>query len=383
MRPAYRLALLLAIGCRTHQDGPAEVAMVRDSSGVAIVDNRGTDRPLSRRFARVAIIAATDSGADFTQLTDNTVTSDTLGHVFVLDSWFGQRVQVLDTTGRVIRHLTRSGQGPGEIGRAVSIAASGDGVLSILDFAKTAMVRVRWDGTVLPQLSMAGFDLFGGGRSTGDTVVVHTVDLRTPTTVERLQYRTATDTATLVRQAPQRLPTLHFCQSAIDGLTPMLAPELRWTSRGATTAESHTTEYRIDRFLRSRLEVSVRRSVAAVTGNQAAVNRFFPDGKIIGTRDCVVRPDELVAKRGVASAVQPIRRLAIDPDGRLWAERNTFPDEPGRTDVFDATGRYLGTLNGFGAPLGFPARGLFIFALPDSTTDIPHLGIFRRSPRGE
>ena len=366
-----------------HPGVPADAARIRDSNGVSIVDNQGTDRPLNWRFTPVAIVAATDSGVDFAQLTDYTVTSDTLGHVFVLDSWFGKRVQILDTTGRVIRRLTRSGQGPGEIGRAVSIAASGDGVLSILDFAKTAIVRIRWDGTVLPQLSMAGFDLFGGGSSTGDTVVVHTIDIRTPPPAEMLQYRTAKETVTLVRHTPERLPTLQFCRSAMDGLTPMLAPELRWTTRSGTTAESHTTSYRVDQFLGSRLKTSIRRSIDPIPGNEEAVRRFFPDGKIVGTRDCVVPPDELVSKRGVASAVQAIRRVAIDPDGRLWAERNTFPDEPSRTDVFEATGRYIGTLSGFGAPLGFPARGLFLFALPDSTTDIPHLGIFRRNPWGK
>jgi hypothetical protein len=110
------------------------------------------------------------------------------------------------------------------------------------------------------------------------------------------------------------------------------------------------------------------------------VQRFFPEGKIIGSRECVVSAAELVAKRGVASNVQPIRRLAIDLEGNIWAERNTFPDEAPRTDIFDKSGRYLGTLAGYGAPLGFPSRDLLVFALPDSDSDEPKLGIFRRKP---
>jgi hypothetical protein len=108
------------------------------------------------------------------------------------------------------------------------------------------------------------------------------------------------------------------------------------------------------------------------------VRRFFPEGKVIGSRDCIVAPAELARKRGVAPVVQPIRRLAIDLDGRIWAERNTFPDEPTRTDVFDRNGRYEGTLSGFGAPLGFPSRSLTLFALPDSMSNLPRLGIYRR-----
>ena len=89
-------------------------------------------------------------------------------------------------------------------------------------------------------------------------------------------------------------------------------------------------------------------------------------------------PEELVRKRGVAKTVQPIRRLSVDYQGMIWAERNTYPDEESRADLFDSTGKYLGTLNGFAAPLGFPARALFVFALADSVSTEPRLAIYRR-----
>jgi hypothetical protein len=137
-------------------------------------------------------------------------------------------------------------------------------------------------------------------------------------------------------------------------------------------------DYRIDDFEGPRLVRSIRRHVPARPGTAEAVARFFPDGKIIGARDCVVPPGELGAKRGIATRIQPIRRLSLDWDGHLWVERNTFPDEAPQVDVFDRAGRYLGTLPGFGVPLGFPARGLLLFALPDSTSDEPRLALYRR-----
>ncbi len=115
-----------------------------------------------------------------------------------------------------------------------------------------------------------------------------------------------------------------------------------------------------------------------VAGSVEAVERFFPEGKIIGSRDCVVPPAELVRKRGVTPVLQSIRRIALDWEGRIWVERNTFPDEASRVDVFDTAGRYTGTLAGFGAPLGFPSRDLLLFALPDSTSDEPKLAVYRR-----
>jgi hypothetical protein len=93
--------------------------------------------------------------------------------------------------------------------------------------------------------------------------------------------------------------------------------------------------------------------------------------------DCTLSATELASRRGVARIVQPVRRLAFDRQGRLWVERNTFPDEDPRADIFSATGEYLGTLVGFGAPLGFPARNLVVFALPNSSEGESRLGVFR------
>jgi hypothetical protein len=332
---------------------------------------------LDWRLEAVATIGGAGSSVELSQLTEYTVDADSLGHIFVLDSWFGQRVQLVDTAGRLVRVLTRVGAGPGEIGEAVSVSVSGDGTLAVMDNYKMGMVRLRWDGTVLPLFSLTGYSLFGAGRATGDTAVFHTLDTSTKAYAEQIRYLGAGDTATLAVHTPQRLGYIPFCRDGMEGLTPILAPEMRWTARGSRALVSHTAEYAIEDFQAGRLVRSVRREVPRVAGTVAAVARFFPDGKIIGSRDCIVSPAELAQKRGVSPVVQPIRRLALDWDGRIWAERNTFPDEPPRVDIFNEMGHYAGTLAGFGAPLGFPARGLLLFALPDSTSDEPKLAIYR------
>lgn len=373
------VVLLLLFACRSGSESMAPATLRRDSAGVILIDNTGPDRPLDWQLDPIATIGGPGSGIDLAQLTEYTVDADTLGHIFLLDSWFGQRLQLIDTAGHLIRTLTRQGSGPGEVGQGVAISATGDGTVAIMDFSKTGLVRVRWNGEVLPILRLAGYDLFGGARASADTVVVHTLETSERTQPEHLRYRTATDTATLAAHTPERLGWLPFCRSGMEGLTPMLAPELLWTARGSVAAVSRTAEYRIDLFHAGRLTHTIRRDVAGRPGTVEAVRRFFPEGKIIGGKNCVVPAEELAAKRGVARALQPIRRLAIDWTGRLWVERSTFPDETPRTDLFDSTGSYLGTLTGLGAPLGFPSRGLLVFALPDSATDEPKLRIFRRT----
>jgi hypothetical protein len=351
---------------------------VRDSAGVVIVENPGTDHPLRWRLTPVATIRSAAGGPDLTDLTELTVDADTLGHVFALEAWFGHRVQLIDTLGHLERVLTRDGAGPGEVGEAVSISAGPDGVVGVMDFTKSAIVRVDAEGRVLPRLSLAGYGLFGGARVLADTVVLHTMAGTADRPVEELQYRTSTDTATLVVHAVPRLGPIPFCGEPMAGLTPMLTPELRWTARGSLVAVSHEAAYRIDVFRSGRLVRIIRRAVTPLDGSVDAVRRFFPDGKVIGNRTCVVGPSELVAKRGVAPRIQPVRRVALDWDGRLWAERNTFPDDSARTDVFDPDGRYLGTRTGLGAPLGFPARGLLLTA--DSVGGDPRMVVLRRSP---
>ncbi len=64
--------------------------------------------------------------------------------------------------------------------------------------------------------------------------------------------------------------------------------------------------------------------------------------------------------------VPMIRAVAVDPSGVIWVERNTFPEEPKRVDIFTSEGIYAGTLVGLSAPLGFPGRGLVVIALADS-----------------
>lgn len=372
---------LLVVACRAG-DRIAPVTFL-DSASVTIVRNRGPEQPLGWVFDQVGTVeGGSENGVDLSSLTEYTVDADTMGHIYVIDSWFGQRVQVLDTDGQLLRVLTRKGEGPGEVGEGVSISASPDGVLAVTDFTKNGIVRVRFDGAVLPLLRLTGYDLFGGARVSADTIVLHTLDFRERNGAEAIRYRTDHDTVTLVLHIPPRLGWLPFCNDGMEGLTPMLTPDLRWTARGGRVIVHHTAQYRIDDFRAGRFVRSIRRDVQGRPGNVESVRRFYPEGRVVGSRSCTVTAAELVAKRGVAPTVQPIRRLSIDLEGRIWAEQNAFPDEAPRTDVFDSLGRYLGTLRGFGAPLAFPARDLLVFATADSTSGQPRLVILRRREEG-
>ena len=138
------LSLSLLAACRGAASGPSSTS--RDSAGVTIVENHGGDRPLDWKLQQIATIEnGAVGGIQLSQLTEYTVDADTLGHIYVNDAWYGQRVQLVDTTGRFIRALTRNGGGPGEVGQGVSIGGSGD-TLVYMTISRLAIFDM--DGTL-------------------------------------------------------------------------------------------------------------------------------------------------------------------------------------------------------------------------------------------
>ena len=61
--------------------------------------------------------------------------------------------------------------------------------------------------------------------------------------------------------------------------------------------------------------------------------------------------------------------------------RYTFEGETPATDVFDAEGRYLGTVTGKGAPLGFLGKDLVLFPIDNADDGTSIVGIYRITRR--
>ncbi len=60
-------------------------------------------------------------------------------------------------------------------------------------------------------------------------------------------------------------------------------------------------------------------------------------------------------------------------------QRYTFADEPARVDLFDAEGRYLGTLPGKPLPVGFVGEDVVLFPEEDAATGITQVVAYRLS----
>ncbi len=386
----HRVVVLIAgftlAGGACRANPPAESAIsVRDSAGIVLVDNEGVDRPAPWRMESIATIGGADTGVEnFGRLDYSTVGADTLGHVYIV-SEAEARVVVFDSAGRYVRTIGHKGGGPGEIQGVGSMFVEPTGGVAIQDYGKMAVVRLGLDGGIRPDVPLTRLLglLYGVIRFAGDTLLLHSQSELTPNPPEKLLAITPTDTTTLaslVRVPPNG--ELTACNRyRMRGLPRIFAPQMNWTTARGSVVVNTTAAYEVDIYRAKRLVRRIRRTVALVPATSAMIRRLYPGGRMYGGKECIVSADQIERDVGAADLVPAIQGVALDEEGRLWVGRYTFPDEPSRADLFSATGDYLGTFNGIGTPLGFPARGLVVTSSVDSTTDVGRLVVNRLTKR--
>ena len=108
------------------------------------------------------------------------------------------------------------------------------------------------------------------------------------------------------------------------------------------------------------------------------VRRMFGDSTTmyVNTRPCTVPMAKVAEESGIATHMPPYSRFVIDPRGRIWAVRMTFPKTTGMSDLFSPTGVYLGTVSHGGAdPIAFLSDGGMVSLEPDAD-DAPVLVVY-------
>lgn len=100
-----------------------------------------------------------------------------------------------------------------------------------------------------------------------------------------------------------------------------------------------------------------------------------------GGRSCVTPSTEVAEKLGIAPTIPLVKYVVVAPDGGLWVQRYTFEGETPAVDVFDAEGRYLGTVTGRPAPLGFLGNDLVLFPIDNADDGTSIVGIYRITRR--
>lgn len=374
--------LVVVMGCRGSGGSP-DAATVSDSAGVTIVASTGIDRLFPDSLTLQRRIGLDEDGvAALPWLGALAVGVDREDRIYLLNSP-RLRVEVYDTSGSLLGTRGQDGGGPGEFKFPARLRVHRDGAVDVTDYAKSALVRFASDGTPRDEFSHQdlGFP-YSGLHLDGDAVYLDSFLPDGKTSVITLQRKTPSDSLLLARLVNPSTPGMvQFGCVSLGGQPPVLSPSLLWTARDSLVAVAAGPEYRVDLFVHGHLVRSIRRAIVPTPATATDAHRLLPEGQRIGFgmrgRDgCSIPTDDLIEKLGLAPVVPTMQRLLLAPDGALWVQRQTFPDEPNRVDVFDADGSYLRTVTGQELPLGFLSGGRLLFSLHDEETGGYAIGIY-------
>jgi len=344
------LSLVIHAVCQG-QRGGAETNRA-DSADVELVSWNGEDIPLSWTFTTLFALGGEESGpSSFFRVTRHNVGSDSAGNLYVLD---GQeyRVVTYDPSGEFVRTMGAEGGGPGELRRPTALWVSPDGIASVYDFGKNAVVRFASDGEILPQVPLtkplAGvrdaryFAVAPGG------VVATTYDWSS-TAGEIVGYNltiSAGDETTVLARVSHMGGKMVMYRCGGLNQPPIFAPKISWDLCGTSMAVNQSSEYAIDVYREESLVRKVRRALSPRTATRDLALAELGEGVRVdfGRGPCLIRADELVDGRGFADHIPTISGIKLSPDGHLWVQRTAVGVEYGPIDIYAPDGSYVGTL---------------------------------------
>jgi hypothetical protein len=264
----------------------------------------------------------------------------------------------------------------------IAITVAPDGAAAVFDISKRGFVRFDPDGEILDEQRVTAALGDGAAQFVGAGLVLPTRDIDTDGGVVRdgLILVSGADTTVFAtsERAAGGVVNLTSCGMRIMGIGPVFQPTLRWSPFGSTVAVAAATTYDIVIYRDGRPIRMVRRTVAPTPASaEHAVARVGTGMQVVGpgggTRTCDA--EEVVEQRGVAEAIPVIARLAEGPSGTLWVRRGGAPGEAQPTDVFDATGTYLGSLPP-DAPFPVAVLGDRMIAVERDDVDVERLVVY-------
>lgn len=395
-RPAARLStgrctpLLLATaivlsGCGSgapgRGDGPAGRPEVRDSAGLAIVENGGVDVPFGAVPVHVADLVPPDSA--LTVVPWGVAADPAAGRIYLADA-MGARVSVFDGTGAWVGDLGRAGDGPGEFRSPSAVFLDTAGVLTVWDARRSVLSRWSSAAEHLGE-EPAPIGYWGPGFAlAADGLVTVTSDRDSDGgMVQRLVAVSAGGARTL-HEAALEMAEMRMGGSSLPAPR-VLAPSVVWTDGGGRVYVLRGPEYRIDVLEGSAPVASVRRAVAPIPVTRAMALEAVASGPGPYARfmqRAGLTAEQILGMVGHVPEVSPVQAIAVDGAGRIWVTRTLNGVTPALVDVLDADGAYLGTFESPGVPVGFISDSLFLSLRLDAAGQTT-VSLQRLRPSGE
>ena len=137
---------------------PALAQKVKTVDGVTVVSNGKKPVPIKGQSAKIKLTEELSIGGggnpdqSFSQV--GTFVVDGEGGIFALD-FKEQKIKVFDRTGKFLRLIGKSGQGPGELGMASGIQLMADNTLVVEDATNRRLALFKPSGEFIKNVSMA------------------------------------------------------------------------------------------------------------------------------------------------------------------------------------------------------------------------------------
>jgi hypothetical protein len=396
MTPRRFLAMLAValFGCRDAARAPA-TALVRDSAGVRIVDNRGEP---GRIGWRVSPKAAVDVGGDPESRLFRVMSAARLsdGRIVAANSG-SSTLEVFAADGTHLQTIGRAGDGPGEFRALFWVArAAGDSILgwdSGLSRLSVFAPDGRFVRTVAPRQPLGLFPQAAGVLGDG-RVLIAVRDGRltagSGTSVQRDSVSYVTLGPAGEVQPLARLPGTEMLVSMERGFVMRPLPFGR-----QTVAAVHANRAYLgtgDRFEISAYEPG--RGVRSIVRAEHAPRRVTPAEIREYQRSLVTLGAEgdarargldrqLLAEAPYPREMPPFTDLKVDLDGNLWVQAAASPSSPEvRWTVFAPDGRARGVVT-LPGDLSVQEIGRdWVLGLAVDQNQLQHLRVYRLERRG-
>jgi len=349
------LALTILFGACADAAEPSAEAIRSVSVGVSSVRNPSSDRELAWEFERLFALGGVDEGpAAFFRVFPSSIGVDADGNLYVLDAG-NYTVAKFDPTGRHIRSFGRQGEGPGEFGFPSDMAVHRDGSVAVYDFDGRGLSRFDPDGEFTGTLPLPGplqrqVALLDAGH------VVAAVTQGTPspdsTDLKLLVIREEEVELTNVRQFTRPEPREFSCGSRPG--VPYFGPRVVWAAAGGRVAFSDDETYSVQIVEPDGATGVWARDLPPIRSTLELAAWEVADGDSLRSFGCSIAAEEAARQFGYGDVAPTVESLSVAPDGGVWVRRRTEVPGDLLTDVFDASGTYLGTL-----PIGSPFPAVF------------------------
>jgi hypothetical protein len=397
--------LLLVVPLVACGGGNTSSGAVRDSAGVAIVDNsaRGAWGPGGAWQFDEALRIGTPAGDaeyQFGQVAGIAV--DDNENIYVLDQQ-AQEVRVYDTSGKYVRSIGRPGNGPGELSRGAAAVMIGQGdTVFVADLMLQRMSRYAPDGSdagtfpiPLDQGISARWEMTGHNtflQQVQSLPLPGQPDAGPPVNLilSRATDGTLQDTVMHLKASE----TVQFDQSGPR--IRMFQPETVWTLLpGDRIAMAINSTYRIevhgpDGALQRVINRPSERKPVGEADRQAFLKMFRDMWERNGVPAQAI--PQLVSAVSFADYYPAFANLLSGPDGSLWVQHIRTAEEMGGEgadftaqdvgsptwDVFDADGRLLGTVT---FPPRFTAMRFYgdsVYGIWRDDMDVQHVMVLKR-----